>query len=262
VTRALRLVSAQLVAGLALRAEYRFQLVLEGLLTLATTAVGLVPLYVALAERALPGGWTFARALAVVGCFTALRGVQDGLVSPSLLSLVEHVRKGTLDFVLTKPADAQLLVSTSRVEPFHALDVLAGLGLVAASCALAGHAPGPAELAAFAAFLLAGAALLYSTWLVVVTSAFWLVRVDNLAYLLHALFDFARWPKTVFRGALGVLFTLVLPLGLMTTTPALALFGLLDLAGAATALGLAALFVVGSRLVFRAGLGAYTSASS
>lgn len=260
--RAARLVAAQLSAALALRAEYRFQLVLEGLLTLATTAAGLVPLYAALSERALPGGWTFARALSVVGCFTALRGVQDGLVSPSLLSLVEHVRKGTLDFVLAKPADAQLLVSTSRLEPFHALDVLAGLGLVAASCALEGHLPGPAELAAFGAFLVAGAALLYSTWLVVVSSAFWLVRVDNLAYLLHALFDFARWPRSVFKGALGVVLTFVLPLGLMTTTPALALFGALDGVGAALALGLAAAFVLGSRLVFLWALGAYTSASS
>ena len=58
----------------------------------------------------------------VVGWFTLLHAVLEGAVSPSLTAVVEHVRRGTLDFVLLKPADAQFLVSTAKLEPWHIVD--------------------------------------------------------------------------------------------------------------------------------------------
>ena len=72
-------------------------------------------------------GWSFAEALVVVGWFTLLRAVLEGAVSPSLTAVVEHVRKGTLDFVLLKPADAQFLVSTAKFEPWRVVDVAGAL---------------------------------------------------------------------------------------------------------------------------------------
>ena len=53
--------------------------------------------------------------LVVVGFFTLLHAVLEGAVSPSLTAVVEHIRHGTLDFVLLKPADAQFLVSTAKL---------------------------------------------------------------------------------------------------------------------------------------------------
>jgi len=41
--------------------------------------------------------------------------------------VVEHIRKGTLDFLLLKPIDAQFLVSTSRFELWKATESGASL---------------------------------------------------------------------------------------------------------------------------------------
>jgi len=60
-----------------------------------------------------------------------MKGVLEGAVNPSLASVVEHIRKGTLDLVLLKPADAQFLVSTAKFAPWHVVDVVAGAGVVA-----------------------------------------------------------------------------------------------------------------------------------
>lgn len=111
--------------------------------------------------------------------------------------------------------------------------------------------------------LLAAATLvLYSLWILVIAAAFYVVRLDNLAYLLNSLFDFARWPVTIFKGFLRVVFTVVIPLGLMTTYPALALLGALSPRTAAlTALG-ALVFAAVSRAVWLRSIGHYTSASS
>src|SRR3954469_25420549 len=102
--------------------QYRADFLIDGFLTLAWTAMGLLPLYVAFHGRAPVGGWTYEGALVVIGCFTLLKGVLDGAVNPSLAAVVDHIRKGTLDFVLIKPADAQFLVSTAKFQPWKAFD--------------------------------------------------------------------------------------------------------------------------------------------
>jgi ABC-2 type transport system permease protein len=86
--------------------------------------------------------------------------------------------------------------------------------------------------------------------------------VDNLAFLFSSIFDTARWPVTVFRGAWRALFTFVVPVALMTTYPALALLGRLDLKTAALAVGGAVAFSLFSRAVWVRSIGHYTSASS
>jgi ABC-2 type transport system permease protein len=103
-------------------------------------------------------------------------------------------------------------------------------------------------------------ATLYSLWILTVSAAFFVVRIDNLSYLFNAVFDAARWPSSVFRGVVRLLFTFVVPLALMTTYPAQALLGSLStrtllgaVAGAAVALGV-------SRVVWQSSIARYTSA--
>src|SRR5262245_32696953 len=138
-----RLLLLQLRMSLTLGAAYRWDFVLQGALSIVWTALGLVPLYVALHGRPPVEGWSYEQALVVVGWFTMLKGVLDGAVNPSLISVVEHIRKGTFDFVLMKPADAQFLVSTAKFEPWRVIDLFAGVGIVVWAFALMGTAPGP-----------------------------------------------------------------------------------------------------------------------
>jgi ABC-2 type transport system permease protein len=88
------------------------------------------------------------------------------------------------------------------------------------------------------------------------------VRVDNLLYLFQSIFDVARWPSTVFRGVLSVIFTFVLPLALMTTYPALALLGKLTAQTAVAALAGSLLFAGVARAIWVVSIRRYTSASS
>ncbi len=59
-----------------------------------------------------------------------------------------------------------------------------------------------------------------------------------------------------------IVFTLVIPLALMTTYPAMAILGTLEGHVALLALGGAVLFAAASRLLWRAAIRNYTSASS
>jgi ABC-2 type transport system permease protein len=83
-----------------------------------------------------------------------------------------------------------------------------------------------------------------------------------LTVLFGAVFDAARWPSSVFRGMLHVLFTFVIPLTVMTTFPADALLGRATLAEVLGACGGAVIALGISRLVWTRAIGHYTSASS
>ena len=128
--RTLRVIRAQLRASLAIALQYRFEFTVEGALALLWMGVTLVPLLVVFGARETVAGWTFPEMLVVVGWFVALKGVLEGTLSPSLMQVIDHVRKGTLDFVLLKPADAQLLVSLSKIEQNGDLTTVVSGGFV------------------------------------------------------------------------------------------------------------------------------------
>src|SRR5262249_42703973 len=110
--------------------------------------------------------------------------------------------------------------------------------------------------------LLTSTLLLYSLWILTVSAAFYVVKIDNLTFFFSSIFDAARWPSTIFRGALSFVFTFVIPLALMTTYPALALLGKLQATNLAVALAGSLLFAALARAVWLASIGKYTSASS
>ena len=258
----LRLLGVSVRTSLVTSMQYRADFVVSGLMALVWTSIALVPLLVLYGQRATVAGWGFGPALLVIGMFTIMRGILEGAINPSLIAVVERIRTGSFDYTLLKPADAQFLVSTTRFEPWRAIDVLAGVGVLVWGFVEIGAAPGPVAIATALVLMLGAIAVMYSLWILIVAAAFWVVRLDNLTYLLGAVFDAGRWPVQVFRGAWRVIFTVVIPLALMTTYPAMALRGVLSASTVAACVAGAALFFALSRGVWRLALRGYTSASS
>ena len=260
--RYLRLASVQARISIAAGMAYRADFLLAGVMTAAWTALTLLPLLVLYEDRQAVAGWDKPSALMVMAYFMAVRSVLEGVVSPSLVDLVERIRSGAFDYVLLKPVDAQALMSASRFEPWKVFELVAAIVIAIYAFDLRGAGPTLSDIALGLALYAAGLLAMYSLWIVCAAAAFWVVRLDNLTYLLGAIFDTARWPVHVFRGAWRILFTFVIPLAVMTTYPAMALLGRLGAeAAVATVGGALALFAV-SRIVWRTAIRNYTSASS
>ncbi|WP_394847032.1 ABC-2 family transporter protein [Pendulispora brunnea] len=259
--RYLRLLGVQLRASALMAMQYRVDFALDGLIEIFWGFTAIIPLFVVYSARESVAGWNFGESLLVVGWFTLLTGVLEGAVSPALTTVVEHIRKGTLDFVLIKPADAQFLVCTARLLPWRAVNVVTALVVFGYAFRLLGRTPTFGAIAMSLALLWASTAVLFSLGILTVSAAFYVVRIDNLMHLFISIFDAARWPSAVFRGAIRFIFTFVIPLALMTTYPAQALLGTLPVSTFVLSLLGAAIFVGLSRLVWLRALGKYTSAS-
>jgi len=262
IARYARLFALQLRMSAVTAMQYRSDFLMKGAMAFVWMGVTLVPLVSVFHHRAAVRGWSFPEALVVLACFSMMKGVLEGAISPSLTSVVEHVRKGTLDFLLLKPVDAQFLVSTAKIEPWKVMDMVGALGVAVFAFHRLGHAPEPSAVATAVALMGVGVLVLYALWILVVSAAFWVVKVDNLSYLFGSLFDAGRWPIAVFRGALWFVFTFVFPLALMTSYPAMALLQRLSVSTALAALGGGLAFASVARFVWRRALGFYTSASS
>lgn len=260
--RYVRLFFIQLRASLQLAMAYRVDVLFEGLTALFWSATTFVPLFVAFHQDRPVAGWTFDESLVILGLFLLLKSVLEGAVNPSLLSVVEHIRQGTLDFVLLKPADAQFLVSTSKFQPSASVGLLGAGTLLTIAFVRLGFLPSLTGILIALALLVTALVLLYSIWIMVISAAFYVIRVDNLAYLFTSIFDAARWPSTVFKGVLHIVFTFIIPLALMTTYPAEALLGRFTATQALFSFAGAAVFAVIARGIWRSSLAKYTSASS
>lgn len=260
--RYLLLFWTQLRASLLLAMQYRYDFLIDGAISVLSVFPVVLPIFVIFEGRQDLVGWTLPQALLVTGWFITLDAIIDGAISPSLTAVVDHIRKGTLDFVLLKPADAQFLVSTTQFQPWRVTHLIAAVVLFAYAFAQMGHGPSPLGVLASLVLLCLATLILYSMWILTVCAAFYVVKVDNLSYLFASIFDAARWPATVFRGAVRFVFTFVIPLALMTTYPAEALLGRLTLVQFVGSFVGAFAFAAFARVMWLRSIGKYTSASS
>jgi ABC-2 type transport system permease protein len=260
--RYLKLAGVQARISAAAGMAYRSDFLIEGVMTIAWSALTLLPLVVLYNGRETVAGWDLSSSLIVMAYFMAVKAVLEGVISPSLIDLVERIRSGAFDYVLLKPVDAQALISASRFEPWKIFDILGAIGLAAYAFHRRGDSPAIADVALGLVMFAAGVLAMYSIWIVFAAASFWVVRLDNLTFLIGAIFDTARWPVQVFRGVWKIIFTFVFPIAVMTTYPAMALLGRLDAETALATLGGTLLLLATSRLVWRTAIRNYTSASS
>jgi ABC-2 type transport system permease protein len=247
-----------ILGELSYRSNFFFHL-FESILELGTALAGLAVVF---SHTSTLAGWRPDEIVALVGIYFLVSGAIRMVIQPSMERLIEDVHEGTLDFTLTKPEDAQLLVSIQRVEIWSITDIALGAGVLAVALVRLGANVGAGEAAAFAAALVAGGVIVYSFWLMLATLAFWFVRVENMLQIFSSMYEAGRWPVSVYPRWLRFMLTFLIPVAFATTVPAQALAGRLTWQTLAGAFVLEAALLVMSRLFWRIGVRRYSSASS
>jgi ABC-2 type transport system permease protein len=246
--------------SLASELEYRLNFFLALLSSFGHLAGNLFGLSLFYTGRGTLGGWPFHQALLVMGLFTTLQGLSRVLLSPNLVRIVEHVRTGTLDFVLLKPIDSQFWLSTRRISPWGLPDVSFGVGMIVYSAVRLGLEPAHLALAVVPFAL--SAVIQYSLWFLLASISIWYVKIHNVTEVLNGLLAAGRYPIDALPGVYRFVFTFIIPVALLTTVPARVALG----QGAGRWLVFSAAFAafafLASRAFWRHALRYYTSASS
>jgi ABC-2 type transport system permease protein len=242
--------------------QYRVHFFVQLIQSAVALAVGLIGLGLVFSHTSELAGWSQPELLAVMGVHILMGGFIQAIIQPNMLRLMEDVQQGTLDFALTKPEDAQVLVSVREIRIWQLVNVVIGAVVLAVAIIQLGEQIGPGEGIIFAVALLLGGIMIYSFWLMLTSVSFWVVRVNEMVNLFEGVYAAGRWPVGIYPGWLQGLLTFIVPVAFAITVPAEALTGRLNL----LTLGLAAAVAIGllllSRLVWRVGLRQYAGASA
>lgn len=259
--RQARAIRALLGVSLATAMQYRSNFIIEMVVGLLRDVARAAPLALVFWHRDDLGGWELPHALLVMAFFFFMSGIQSGIFEPNLGEAVDSIRTGTLDLLLMKPVDAQLLVSLRKFTPAALWDITAG-GFLAAVALYELGLPSPVDLVLAVGLFGTGVVAMYGLWLLAICVSFFFIRVDNLRFLLWSISDAGRWPIDVFTGAARFLLTALVPVALITSFPADALRGSWSLSTLLVAATVSLGFLVGSRWAWNRSLANYTSASS
>ena len=259
---ALRLIAVLFRIGIlseiAYRANFYVQL-FQSLLNLATAFGGVAVIFY---HTETLGGWQRIELIALLGVFFFMGGVIGLVIEPSMARFMEDVRLGTLDFTLTKPADAQFLVSIGEMRVWKLVDLLMGFGVFALAIVKIGSAIGVVQAMGFALALMAGMAIVYSFWMLLSTFAFWFVRVENIQMIFQSLYDAGRWPIGIYPDWLRAALTFLVPVAFAVTIPSEALLGRLTWYWLAATIALAAILLAAARRFWVYGVRFYSGASA
>lgn len=261
-TGAVRLAATFLRIGVMNEVQYRVNFFIQLLQSLMTIATGLTALALVFSHTDELGGWSRPQLLAVMGVFTMVGGLIRSVIQPNMQRTVEDVREGRLDFALTKPADAQVLISVRDVRFWQLTDVLVGLVVLIVALVQIGDSVSIADVAMFVGLILIGLVTIYSFWLMLASASFWLIRMHEVQDLFDGIYRAGQYPVGIYPGWLKYGLTFLVPLAFAITVPSEAVTGRLTWQAIAVAGATTIGMVVFSRWFWRRGLRRYDGASA
>jgi len=259
---AVKLAFNYLRIGIMNEFQYRANLYIQILQTFIALGTGLIGLNLVFAQTSQLGGWGKADLLAVMGVFTMTGGFIRAAIQPNMERLMEEIREGTLDYALTKPADSQLLVSVREFRLWQLVDVLTGAIVVIIALVQLNWLMDIWSVLGFFSALVMGGLMVYCFWLIITSTAFWFVRVHEIANLFEGLYAAGRWPVDIYPNWLRYGLTFLVPVAFAVTVPASAITGRLTFETWLGALALTVTLFVIARTIWLIGVKNYSGASA
>ncbi len=206
-------------------------------------------------------GWNFSGSLLIVAASQLIASTMWLTYLSGLIGLQDLVERGRFDQWLTKPTDSQYHLF------LHGIDVedlirLVFVGFIATQGFIGlGVVSGVAVLS-WLMFVAVGYVAFLSFVFIIKSVTFFIVRSWAFDSLFFHVLEISRFPGGIFRGAARIIFSLVVPILVMTTIPARAAIEGVHWPLVAEALGVTILLVFISRKLWQWSLRHYSSASS
>jgi ABC-2 type transport system permease protein len=257
-----RLLWIHLRVGVMTELQYRVNFFVQLLQTAIALMTGLVVLSLVFTYTDSLRGWSRAELLIVMGVHILIGGTIKVIIQPNMMRLMDDIHQGSLDYTLTKPENAQLLVSVREVQFWQLVDVATGLVVIGWGLTLLEAGLTSMGSLFFLLMLLLAVILMYSFWLMFASVAFWVIRINDIILVWSSLYQAGRWPVGIYPSWLRLILTVLVPVAFAVTIPSEALTGRLSLSTLTLATALTAVIFTISHAIWRLGLRNYAGASA
>lgn len=207
-------------------------------------------------------GWSYYQMLILIGSVGIVREMAYLTFRQGFLNIGDYIRTGEFDLLLVKPLSPQLHLGFRHISMTESL----GEGIMGIILAAIGyyHLPPGSVMAVplYIIFLFVSLIIYYSFCLIVNSAVFWIIKSQELNTIVYYFMETARYPRDIYRGIGKALFTFVIPISLIATTPASILAGRVSYSLLLLSLSVAGgLLLIGS-LIWQVSIRHYSSASS
>jgi ABC-2 type transport system permease protein len=208
-------------------------------------------------------GWSKYEMILLVGTSLLIQRLLMGFFWSSIFELGRNIRSGNFDFFLAQPGNVLFMASTRKLDPDSLVNSVVALGVVTYAARQLHLEPSIGQIALYGLMVGCGVVIHYSILVMSMSLAFWLTSAQGIEGSYFTLTEFSRLPKQAFTGLLTrVLFVWVLPVVVVSNTPARLLLNGFDARAALWLFAIAAAWLAAAIFVFNRGLRRYTSASS
>jgi len=240
--------------------EYRASFVFSIIANFFDFVFGLLQYLVFFTAAKSISGWESDQMLVLYGVFMLVFALHFILLYPNLVAMGDMVNSGNLDLLLTKPINSQLVISFRRIS-------LEELGSLGTAMLLLGWQIyrgiivfDVGNFALFAVSMISSLLLVYCVFLLLISLAVIMERLDNMSQLLWSLFALCRYPNDIYPDRIRYAFISFLPVAFIATVPASVLLGRSDSAIVWQGFVLAAAAVLFCTWLWQRAIKAYTSA--
>jgi ABC-2 type transport system permease protein len=166
------------------------------------------------------GDWTLESSRLFLGILFIVDALFSILFFDNLEKLSDRVRKGDLDFILSKPMNSQFAMSMYKMNASYIIN------LVIVTCWFFYHLLhssiilDPLRILFFPVLILSSLCLVYSTRVLFCTLSVIYTRADYIMYVWFQLYRFGTRPDSIYPGAIRFVIMSVMPFALIASIPA------------------------------------------
>ncbi len=171
------------------------------------------------------GEWSIPQLYTLFSIFTILDAITWSWFYPTMSKYTTSIFDGSFSNWLNKPVSLPFVIMAQENNYNNFLRAI--IGLVALIWGV-NQLTTPPTLPQWLLFILmftCSSVFLYSFWFFIATLSFWVEKLDNINEIIPGIRRIWQFPKEIYSGPFSTLFTVILPLGLITSLPTEALTG-------------------------------------
>lgn len=206
--------------------------------------------------------WSLYEMVMVYGVFTICKGLNNIFFDNLWIVGKEYIRKGTFDVLLVRPANELFQIVGSKIQ-FEGIGTLT-LGIASLVVALkgVGLSLGIKEFIILLASFFMGTFIIVGINLIFTVSSFWVIRSNNIIWMVYSFSDFAQYPLEMFGIGISFVLTYIIPYGFVGYYPVCVLLGRMPMYYVLYELIITIVTLIVAALLWNFGLKKYESAGN
>lgn len=170
-------------------------------------------------------GWNYDQIMLLISFFTMLDAFTWSIFWQNMSEYTREIFEGELSKYLVLPVNSIYLILTQHSSYHNAPRFFIGLFMLIRSIQRLGLTISIEQIVLALLAFVFGLLLIYSCWFIMATMAFWVERLQNINDIMPQFRSVYQVPVKIFTGIPGIIFSFLVPLGLVTTVPSEIILG-------------------------------------